>query len=274
MLHKISTWLLLKRLSWEERVMLGAFAIFSFVYPFGILLLSFGWMPFGMEWMSSLLLALMGVTAWAWLGVNFGTWGAVAGVAIFLAGIGIEWFGVETGTPFGPYRYTEVLAPILPNGVPTSIGSAWQMIVVSGLATAAWLLRGRLGAGSIWLVSAVGAALAVGLDFLLEPVAFHVKRYWEWLGDGGGYYGVPWSNFATWFVAVLVLNMLVSLRIDWRGKTKWAWVPVALYTMNVIMFGIVGLAHGFWWSGVIGVGLSVVLYLVGRPTLRIMGLRL
>ena len=36
--------------------MLGAFGIYSFVYPFAILLMSFDWMQFGMEWMSRLLL--------------------------------------------------------------------------------------------------------------------------------------------------------------------------------------------------------------------------
>lgn len=55
-----------------EWLMLGAFGIYSFVYPFAILLMSFDWMQFGMEWMSRLLLVLLGLSCLGWVWANFG----------------------------------------------------------------------------------------------------------------------------------------------------------------------------------------------------------
>jgi putative membrane protein len=240
-------------------IMLGAFSVFSFVYPFAILLLSFDWMPFGMEWMSSLLLAMLGITAGAWLWVNFSMRGLLLAVAIFIIGLVIEYTGVNTGLPFGAYSYTGVLIPEVAGGVPVAIGFAWLLTVVGGLFTAKRALR----TSTLWVTCALGAALVVGLDFLLEPVAYHVKGYWHW-HEGGGYYGVPWSNFIAWFAISLLLNTLMSQALDLKGRLSWAWVPVAIYVMNVVMFGIVNLTHGFWWSGAIGLLLLSGLWLMRR----------
>jgi uncharacterized membrane protein len=282
-----------------------SFGVFCFVYPFAILLLSFDLMPFGMEWMSSLLLAMLGLSAWGWLWLNFGGVGAAIGGLLFALGVSLEYVGVLTGVPFGQYTYTGVLIPQLPGGVPPAIGFAWLMIVVSGLFTARLMLRiGRPhSASAIVATSTLGAALAVGLDLLLEPVAYHVKRYWLWEGTSGGYYGVPWSNFVTWFVTALAMNVLVSLLLrqctvgarhasPWWGRRtnleregeqgeaslaptdvslnpdsdystdvdlRWKWLPPTLYIMNVVMFGIVNVTHGFWASGAVALVLLFAL---------------
>ncbi|HYP41790.1 MAG TPA: carotenoid biosynthesis protein [Chloroflexia bacterium] len=238
-----------------------SFGVFCFVYPFAILLLSLDLMPFGMEWMSSLLLAMLGVSAWGWLWLNFGGVGAALGGLLFLLGVVLEYVGVLTGVPFGRYTYTGVLIPELPGGVPLAIGFAWLMIVVSGLFTARLMLRTDrpYSAGEIVATSTLGAALAVGLDLLLEPVAYHVKRYWLWEDTSGGYYGVPWSNFVTWFVAALVMNVLVSLILRPNADMHWKWLPPTLYIMNVVMFGIVNVTHGFWASGAVALVLLFAL---------------
>jgi putative membrane protein len=192
----------------------------------------------------------------------------------------LEALGVMTGLLFGQYRYTNVLIPQMASGVPIPIGFAWVMVVVCGLATARWLLGPRSGHDPRMnaLLSIVGALLSVALDFLLEPVAFHVTRYWAWLDGTGGFYGVPWSNFITWFVAVLALNLLLTLRLNLWGRLRWPWVPVALYVMVVAMFGIVNLAHGFWMAGLIAVALLIVvewrLRPVGKALLTTIGRRL
>lgn len=252
-----------------EWTVLAPFSVFCFVYPFAMVLLSFDWMPFGMEWMSSLLLATLGLTAGSWLWLNFGTKGLGVGLAIFILGVALEYIGVNSGVPFGRYRYTGVLVPNLPGGVPIAIGFAWLLIVVGGLFTANWVLERFWGTanqeGTIYRAPTyvAGAALAVGLDLLLEPVAFHVKGYWEWLEEGEGYYGVPWSNFVAWFVAALAMGWLVGAVLGHGRLLKWRWVPVALYGMNVLLFGVVNVAHGYWAPGVIGLILLIILY-VGK----------
>lgn len=240
-------------LSPAEWVMLVSFGVFCFVFPFATFLMSFDLMPWGMEWMSSLLLAMLGLSSGAWLCANFGRVGLLLSVGVFALGVGLEYVGVVTGVPFGEYRYTGVLVPELPGGVPVAIGFAWLLIVVGALFTAhrflAYVKQTHL---SPWPAIMLGAVLAVGLDLLLEPVAYHVKRYWEWQTPlAEGYYGVPWSNFATWFVAALLMNLLVSLATRGSRTLEWSWLPVFLYGMNVFMFGVVNVMHGFWVAGAV-----------------------
>jgi putative membrane protein len=164
-----------------------------------------------------------------------------------------------------------VLVPELPGGVPLAIGFAWLLVVVGGLFTAR-LLSGYVQEKpvSLWPAVLLGAVLAVGLDLLLEPVAYHVKDYWEWEAPvTEGYYGVPWSNFATWFVAALGMNWLVSRTTDRGRKLAWGWLPVWLYGMNVFMFGVVNVMHGFWVPGAIMVVLLAVLWGLGGRKQRI-----
>lgn len=160
-----------------EWTVLAPFGVFCFVYPFALLLLSLDLMPFGMEWMSSLLLAMLGLAAAGWLWLNFGLRGATFGAVIFALGVGLEYVGVNTGIPFGRYRYTGVLVPGLPGGVPLAIGFAWLFIIVGGYFTARWASEGRKDVLNHVPTYVGGAVLAVGLDLLLEPVACHVKGY-------------------------------------------------------------------------------------------------
>ncbi|HET9493146.1 MAG TPA: carotenoid biosynthesis protein [Chloroflexia bacterium] len=248
------------RLRPAEWVMLVAFGLYAFVFPFGVVLLSFGWMPFGMEWMSSLLLGLLGVACAGWMWTNYGPVGGVVSAAVFALGVALEYVGVLTGAPFGRYTYTGVLVPEFPGGVPAAIGFAWLLVVVGGLFTA----RRLIGAVRPLALALAGAMLAVGLDLLLEPVAFHVKGYWLWAPDPNGYYGIPWSNFATWLAASFALNLLAGWLTRWRGPREWTWLPITLYAMNVAMFGTVNLAHGFWVSGLVAVGLMALVWLGAR----------
>ncbi|MGA7733387.1 MAG: carotenoid biosynthesis protein [Chloroflexia bacterium] len=241
------------------------FAVYCFVYPFGILLLSFDWMPFGMEWMSSLLLGMLGLSCVGWLWANLGGLGFLLGVLIFSLGVALEYVGVLTGFPFGAYRYTGVLVPDLPGGVPLAMGFAWLAVIVGGHFTARRASPvARTRAGNVVALSLVGGLLAVGLDLLLEPVAYHVKGYWQWLPGDGAYYGIPVSNFVAWFLAAALFNLPLAFLSSRQREWAWPWLPVALYVMNVIMFGIVNLAHGFWLAGFMGLMLSLTL-LVLRP---------
>ncbi|MFL5731568.1 MAG: carotenoid biosynthesis protein [Chloroflexia bacterium] len=256
-------------LSAGEWAMLLPFGVFCFVYPFALLLLSFDWMPFGMEWMSSLLLAMLGLAAWTWLRLNFSLVGAALGALIFAAGVALEYIGVSSGLPFGHYRYTGVLVPGLPGGVPLAIGFAWLFICISSLFTAATLRRFPGNPPRRLLLVTVGALLATGLDLLLEPVAYRVKGYWQWLEPTAPYYGVPWSNFAAWFAAALLLNALViSLLSPTSTATRYPWLPSALYTMNIALFAVVALAHALWLPALIGLFLLLALWALARPSPR------
>lgn len=246
-----------------EWLLLITFGVYTFVYPFAILLLSLDLMPFGMEWMSSLLLAMLGIAVWGWLWANFSNKGLALGAILFALGVAVEYIGVSTGIPFGSYRYTGVLVPEPPGGVPLAIGFAWLLIVVSGLFTAQWALARLSSSHKAWQAYILGAILAVGLDLLLEPVAYHVKKYWLWESGTVGYYGVPWSNFAAWFIIALVMNLLLARSLHSNSLLKWGWLPFTLYCMNIVMFGLVNMTHGFWLSSLIGIILLGLLLTFG-----------
>jgi uncharacterized membrane protein len=161
------------------------------------------------------------------------------GIAIFAWAI--EWIGSSTGVPFGSYHYTDRLQPQL-LGVPLLIPLAWLMMVPP-----AWGIGGRLvRSGPRWQFVAVSAAAFTAWDFFLDPQMVH-WRLWVW-DEPGGYFGIPWANFAGWFVAADLLTVL--LRPEPTSDARLVWVYTltwGLEAMALILFwglpgpGLVGL---------------------------------
>jgi len=103
---------------------------------------------------------------------------------------------VRTGFPFGAYAYTGVLQPQL-LGVPVVMGLAWMVLVAYACGVAARL---RLPP---WLGVLVGALWTTATDLVIDPLAVQRFGYWAW-ADKGTYYGIPFTNFAGWFVTALL----------------------------------------------------------------------
>jgi putative membrane protein len=114
----------------------------------------------------------------------------------------IEAIGVATGFPFGSYSYTHRLQPQL-LGVPLLIPLAWLMMLPPSWAVAQRLSRpkGRL------VFSALSALAFTAWDLFLDPQM--VKwGLWIWRGTSG-YFGIPWTNFAGWFLSSLLITSVV-----------------------------------------------------------------
>ena len=197
---------------------------------------------------------------------EYGPRGLFASLVIALFSYGVETLGVRTGFPFGSYRYTDVLSPVLPGGVPLPVIFAWLTIIIAARSLTfrpPLLVGGRL---SISMV--ISALLATLLALVLEPVAFHIERYRIWVAPGNlAFYGVPLMNFVAWFVVSLVLLSLVNVillgAIAFLDLTTFSSrlplnVPTWLYFAIVFMFGLVDLTHGYY----IGVGVAVVAALI------------
>ncbi|HUS17338.1 MAG TPA: carotenoid biosynthesis protein [Chloroflexia bacterium] len=238
-----------------------AFGAYAFVYPFGIGLLVLGWMPPEAGWVGGVLLGAQGLTLTAWMARRYGMRRGLAAAAVIAMGAwALEAVGVTTGLPFGSYRYTPALGAWL-GPVPLAIPFAWIASVVAAYFTAAWLLGHR---ASAVVTVALGALLATLLDAVLEPVATRVQDYWQWEAGGAAYYGVPAANFVTWFVASLLLGGVVR---ELTGPTvtpvaRYGWLPVLLYGMSLLMFGVLDAARGFWVPAALAGGL--LLLLLGR----------
>ena len=71
----------------------------------------------------------------------------------------------------------------------------------------------------------------------IDPASSTVKHQWIWQ-DGGGYFGVPFSNFLGWFLCVYTIFQLwaiyllrskqLSVCADDSNKSSW-YLTIALY---------------------------------------------
>ena len=121
-----------------------------------------------------------------------------------------EFTGSRTGMPFGAYHYTNRLRPQL-GGVPIIIPLAWLMMLPPAWAVAeATLQRFSLeGNGRIAFIL-ISASAFTAWDLFLDPQM--VK--WElWIWDrpaSAGYFGIPLTNYAGWFLCAAVLTAVLS----------------------------------------------------------------
>jgi uncharacterized membrane protein len=127
--------------------------------------------------------------------------------------------GVHTGLIFGSYQYGPTLGLQLWQ-VPLLIGLNWLMLVYTtghllDLLRLPWLLKALLA-----------AALMVGLDFFIEPVAVAFD-FWSWQGGA-----IPVSNYAGWFG----LSLLLQIYYQRAGFRKGNPVAPFVYLVQVLFF--------------------------------------
>jgi putative membrane protein len=166
----------------------------------------------------------------------------LAAVALF--GFAVEAVGVRTGVPFGEYAYTGVLRPQL-LGVPVVMGLAWMALVAFAAD-----LTGRLRL-STWPAAFVGALWTTAVDLVIDPLAANHFGYWTW-ASAGDYYGIPFTNFAGWFVTGLLACRMLGAR---RGPNPWACFTG---TAILLFFAAIALAHTLLPVALIGFGLCAL----------------
>jgi bisanhydrobacterioruberin hydratase len=142
----------------------------------------------------------------------------------FLAGIGVEMIGINTGMLFGDYSYGNVLGYKVQQ-VPVLIGINWFIIIYcSGISIHTLLMKAikRVSEAdgkapmALKALSVIidGAMLAVFFDWLMEPVAVKLG-YWTWNGDGS----IPFYNYLCWFiVSILLLSVFHFAKFNKQNK--------------------------------------------------------
>ncbi len=252
--------------------------IFCVAYPLAVIGIAFDVKPpFSLAWAGSALLFLEGMLLILAAMLLFG-WlrGLFAGLLVIVLSYLVETIGVNSGFPFGIYRYTQVLLPHLPGGVPLAVMFAWTLIVFGSYA---WVsdtaqkptesgIKRHLRLGPLLL----GGLLAMLLDLEIEPVATYLEHYWQWFAPGHiNYYGVPLANFAAWFVIacllLLMVNMILadahSMRLRASKQEKLALLaPRMLFALSLFMFGLIDLTHGYYLAVVPGLLAGCILYIL------------
>lgn len=151
---------------------------------------------------------------------NWNFW--LFGMLVFLTGFVAEFLGVQTGKIFGTYAYGHTLGPKWAD-VPWLIGLNW--VVLTYLAG---MLAAYLPVPS-WVRILVGAALMVGFDLCLEPVANRLD-FWQWAGNV-----IPLKNFRDWFLLALVTQMLF-VSVDFVKRNPL--VPLVYLVQLLFFFGL------------------------------------
>jgi len=168
-------------------------------------------------------------------------------VAAFAFGVAVEVLGERTGFPFGDYTYLAPGPALF--GVPLLVPLGWFAFTLIALAVAP---RGRVR----WLAPLALVAWDLGLDPLMVREGF-------WAFEQGPYFGVPWSNFAGWYLAGWLLVALL-LWIEPRLADEEGGDLRVTFAAQAFLIGV-GLA--FFGLPVAGLIAAVAMLAVAAPGL-------
>src|SRR5258706_1451290 len=174
----------------------------------------------------------------------------------------LENTSILTGFPFGHYHYTDVLGPKL-FLVPLLIGPAY---FATGYL--AWTLgtvlvgdvRRKSSAFTTFAVPFIASFAMVAWDLGFDPTSSTIHHTWIW-EQGGGYFGVPLTNYLGWFFTVYVFFQLFALSLRFRrtgSEEEASALPGSYYAQAIIMYSLIGLA--FVVAYLVGGGNTLVTY--------------
>ena len=195
--------------------------------------------PIALVLLVSVAFALIhGVVRYGWRGIA-----AFIVICLVVSNI-LENTSILTGFPFGHYHYTDSLGPKL-FLVPLLIGPAYfangYLAWVLGNVLIGDVRRGAT-AFTTFAVPFFASFLMVMWDLTFDPRASTIQHMWIW-EQGGGYFGVPLTNYLGWFFTVYVFLQLFALVVRFResGNRTMGTLPRSHYAQAVVMYAIVGL---------------------------------
>jgi uncharacterized membrane protein len=166
----------------------------------------------------------------------------------------IEAIGTATGWPFGHYTYGESIGwKIL--DVPITISFAWLAIMTTVILFST--------SGPRWLRAFEAGIWAMCFDLVLDPAAV-VEGFWQWhavtvsgdrslleiLWSSAAFYGIPFSNFVSWFAVAFVLSWFYPVQ---ETGQKMKIRALRLYQAMIIMFAALCVKGGLFWPVVLAI---------------------
>jgi uncharacterized membrane protein len=155
----------------------------------------------------------------------------------------LENSSILTGFPFGNYYYTDSLGPKIAL-VPFFISLSYISFGYLGWVIATLLVsevRRKTTVLMTVAVPLVASFVMVAWDFSLDPIASTINHAWIWK-QGGGYFGVPFSNYIGWSFTVYVFFQLFALYQRKRGSEDLGRALPATHYLQVIIV--------YLWTGV------------------------
>ena len=165
----------------------------------------------------------------------------------------MENIGIASGFPFGHYHF-EVL-PMLPHvgTVPIIVGPLYF-----GMGYMAWVVAGTLLDDAhrrldrpflVLALPIVAAFVMVQWDVVMAPPFSTLGKAWIW-HDGGGYFGVPLSNFLGWYLTVWLFFQAFAVYLYRRrkpGAEHTAQRGRAFWLVPILLYLGVALSHALPW---------------------------
>jgi putative membrane protein len=168
-------------------------------------------------------------------------------IALVVSNI-LENVSILTGFPFGHYYYTDALGIKL-FLVPVLIGPAYI-----GTGYLAWVIATvlvgdvRRDSRPFMLVAVpiIASFAMVVWDLCFDPTLSTILKFWVWK-QGGGYFGVPLTNYLGWFLTVYLFYQAFALAIRYglvgrAAPTASQLMPMTYYLQAVVTYAVIGLS--------------------------------
>ena len=158
----------------------------------------------------------------------------------------LENTSILTGFPFGHYYYTDAYGPKLFQ-VPLLVGFAYFPGYLAWVLATVLIgdINRKSSAFTTITVPFIAAFGMVANDLGLDPTASTINHVYIW-EQGGGYFGVPFTNYVGWLFTAYVLFQLFALFLRFRPadhKKETSAFPRSYDAQAIIMFAVVGLAY-------------------------------
>jgi uncharacterized membrane protein len=192
------------------------------------------------------------------------------GIAIIGGGFsafGASSLGEKTGLPFGPLIFGPAMGVPLFKTLPWAMPLVWVVMILNSRGVARMTLRPWRKNKTYGLrVIGLTAVLVVLLDVALEPFAFRIKHFWNWLPST---FPVTWQcaqpvNFLAWgLITVLILLFVSPALIVKRPRSKSGpqYHALCLWLGALLVFGLACALKWMWppvcADAVIGIGIAV-----------------
>jgi uncharacterized membrane protein len=222
---------LLTNVLWVLAVVYGAATFANMLFSLSI--------PIGAVLLVSVAFSLIhGAMRYRWSGIA-----AFIVICLVVSNI-LENTSILTGFPFGHYHYTDALGPKL-FLVPLLIGPAYFANGYLAWALSTVLIGGvrrESTAFTTFAVPFIASFLMVMWDLGFDPTASTTMRFWIW-EQGGGYFGVPLTNYLGWFFTVYVFLQLFALFLRFRpgDRAESPNLARSYHVQAVVMYAVVGL---------------------------------
>ncbi len=155
----------------------------------------------------------------------------------------LENLSIQTGFPFGFYHYTGLLGPKL-FAVPLLIGPAYFSTGYLSWTIGNVLLEKadlHLNSPKVIALPIIASFIMVMWDLVMDPTSSTINHLWIW-HSGGGFFGVPLSNYLGWFFTVYLFFQIFAIYLQKYHPVREVTLSKSYWYQSTILYLTIGLS--------------------------------